>query len=394
MEEGVLADGTSFSKIFLICRVHLPPTRKVNFFFMGEAIIVGRASGGSSTPRLVTEIYNTNTTWTVPKAVDQTFHIRVFGGGGSGGAGNGGPGVPGTGMFGGLLGGAGGRMNNATFALLPGEQISISIGGGGKTALACTGGTTAFGEYLSAVGGAGVSSGGATAGDRINGGSGGGGGFIINENISNTSRIRRYQFGGNGAQFGGGGGFYIGGRGGEYGGNGGSVYGSDTTATGGHNGINTIGNNNYPDGSSSKFGFDLNLQGAGLCMNPGNNYYGDGGCGGNGGYNLGGGGGGYGGNGGNGAYIETNNNWCFAGGGGGGYGADGGDAYAHKINNYHAVGIGGGGGGYGKGGHGGNGVNNSKTANANGGIAAGGGGSYSGNPGYGGNGICIIQYYI
>ena len=103
--------------------------------------------------------------------MDQAFHIRIFGGGGAGTNEE-----QGTGLYGGKMAGAGGCMNNATFAILPGEQIPIIIGPGSSTYLA-NGGTTSFGTYLSALGGYSVSSGGAIASKQSNGGSGGGGGY-------------------------------------------------------------------------------------------------------------------------------------------------------------------------------------------------------------------------
>ena len=83
MEEGVLT----------MCYYTFLYVRKV-FYFMGEAIIVGRGAGiGSSEPRLVTEIITSNTSWAVPKAINQSFSVRIFGAGGSGwynsGGGNG-----------------------------------------------------------------------------------------------------------------------------------------------------------------------------------------------------------------------------------------------------------------------------------------------------------------
>lgn len=55
-------------------------------FIMGDALIVGRGGGSSSKPKLETVILVSNSTWTVPKAKDQKFSVRIFGGGGCGGS--------------------------------------------------------------------------------------------------------------------------------------------------------------------------------------------------------------------------------------------------------------------------------------------------------------------
>ena len=68
-------------------------------YFMGDALIVGRggSSGGSSSKTLVTKIIQASQSWTVPKAKDQKFYVRIFGGGGGGGH---------------IAAGSGGMMNN------------------------------------------------------------------------------------------------------------------------------------------------------------------------------------------------------------------------------------------------------------------------------------------
>ena len=376
-------------------------------FIMGDSLIVRRGGSGDTVGILRTVIIDKTTTWVVPKAKDQTFHIRLFGAGGSGGSF-----AKGGSYGGGGSGGGGGYMNNATIALLPGDQIPISIAVGSYD----TGGTTSFGTYLAANGGNKGSglSGTSTAKDRPDGGSGGGFSSMVYPNNSGYTTP-----GGSGRQFGGGG-FYAGfseGDGGKWGGGGGGYaarisnggvieYSSGTpvfsglAGNGGNNtsqaedGTNTINNDDVPNGSHSKFGFDINLQGAGKGKGIRG---GGGGYGGNGGNNLGGGGG-YGGNGGNGFIHDTE--FCYSGGGGGGYGGDGGEGgYADNcgglsggVYKYPYLGFGGGGGGYGKGGKGGNGqILDTKAED--GGIAAGGGGGYGFDMGKGGNGICIIQYF-
>lgn len=409
---------------------------------MGDALIVGRggSSSGSSGKALVTKIIQATQSWKVPKAKDQKFYVRIFGGG-AGGSYNNTLEIGSRNVKSGAAGGGGGFMNNAELTLEAGTSIPVTIGLGGKagnTSNGCgqAGGTTSFGTYLAANG--------ANYTDYRhggNGGSGGGGGA--------TGR------GGTGYQFGGGGSAMIfgtfagnGGNGGKWGGGGGGrihkdrkgVYGgclyydngvmmtNDDLETSsrvnvlypnpssglagnlGEDGINTIGNDQIPNGSEDRPCYELNLQGSGLCSNTSyrNSMYGNGGggFGGSGGYNIGSGGGGYGGNGGNGGYY---NNGSFAGGGGGGYGADGGDGYiVNQAGTYNLmIPCGGGGGGYGPSGIGGS----QSTGYPDGGIAAGGAGGATNNlasisagsslnaydhmpAGRGGNGICIIQYYV
>ena len=405
---------------------------------MGDALIVGRggsSSGGSSGKTLVTKIIQATQSWKVPKAKDQKFYIRVFGGGGGGGF------VINSSFNDGGGGGGGGMMNNTELTLEAGTSIPITIGIGGiagnersvttsygtKYSNGGNGGTTSFGTYLAANGGGG---GAGVTGNGGNGGSGGGAGV---EGQGGNG----YQFGGGGAKKGGGFGGYWGGAGGGstrsvsdmdnriLGGviveggtpkvdSSGNIQLSGYGGNGNNNGINTISNDQVPNGSDSQFGFDINLQGAGESgvMNNGSrvvysSYLAGGGFGGNGGKYVAGGGGGYGADGGAGGNsMDTSNSYYMntCGGGGGGYGGNGGDAYQIYRNQMSAKReysrYGGGGGGYGPSGTGGS----QYTGYPDGGIAAGGAGggqnmNNSGNPdtitpaGRGGNGICIIQYY-
>ena len=385
---------------------------------MGECILSRGASGGSSgnvaNNGLVTEIIMSNILWHVPQNLrNNQVSVRLFGGGGAGD----------------LAGGFGGHMNNAIINVAGETDVYILIGSGGiDDSASNSGGTTTFGQYLSANGGSA-----ATIGKNCAGGSGGGtgyGGGGTNVTVSygggggGTARAidtkLNYSHLGydscNGGTYGGGGGscknISLGGctngntsnRSG-YGGNGGLVYNANNDYTAAKNGTNTIG-------------MGLEFEGAGLAGNRSDKktaYY----------NNITrnlcapGGGGGYGGNGGNGAISMANNYankitaTAIGCGGGGGYGAHGGDGYAFVTypNSGSNISVGGGGGGgyggnggtagpnsggggggYGKYGQGGgyHNINGVKTLMPAG-IAAGG---YGSSPKSGGSGVCILQYYL
>ena len=362
---------------------------------MGEAIITSRSGGiaanGSSSAELRTEIFKVSDTFIAPKARNQQFSVRIFGGGG-GGSGD---------KYDSLaIGGGGGWMNNAILTINQGDIVPVVIGKGGIGAMvgtannisqlnsASNGGTTSFGTYLSALGGYGAATiiGSTKLPTRIAGSGGSGGGCYSGRGN-----------GGTGYQFGGGGGSNHGGNGGKWGGGGGGhqttyqsneniprggclyensqnineITGYSGLAGNGYanirngygeatNGTNTIGNTEVPEA----------LQGKGLC----GDYYG--------------GGGGYGGEGGIGAHVNPYN----GGGGGGGYGANGGN-YGGGGGGYggHGGNYGGGGGSYGPGGDG---EVNISTISASGVFGGGGAGrGNGGRAGNGGDGICIIQYY-
>lgn len=386
---------------------------------MGEAIMASVGRSGILPGikwKLQTRIYTSNGQFTVPSNIrNNELKVMCYGGGSS---------MSGCSWAGGnynFCGGGGGWMNLKVLNNLNSFTIvNINIGKGGiynrNNGQPIGGGTTFFGNYISANGGSGK-----------NGGSGGGGG-VIGKTMGSTHMEYPGVDGGVGYQFGGGGGGggisnvsayspsdyydtnYVmcgnGGNGGIFGGGGGcggklfnwsdktfgikNNYGGNGGANGknGSNG-NSI-NNNYLDNLENlKF---INNNCGGIIDSV--YYYG------------GGGGGGYGGNGGNGgkAYghtgtIEKGSSTVGGGGGGGGYGSKGGDAnclaggggggYAGNgadgtspdfsifNNDYrspYSI-FGGGGGGYGPSNYG----------------AGGGGTAINGNNGK--DGICIIQYY-
>ena len=364
---------------------------------MGNAFLSRRGGSGGSSYELKTEIYETNKLWTVPKAKDQKFMVRIFGGGSSGGHR-----VLESQYCG--FGGSGGFMNNGDFTLQQGTTVQITIGSGGIPETESeyplrlkikSGGITSFGTYLAANGGS-----------AQYGGSGGG---ILG--VYSSVVTTRDSQAGTGYQFGGGGGGWKtgcmdGGNGGYYGGGGGTCY-----AAGKKNGNGGTSINYQYNSSSSMW----EGTGSGLGGNGGgnqgsstdgtntdsnsylkkNNLSGFGKAGGYStakdtdsvSYTIFGGGGGYGGNGGNNC------------GGGGGYGAKGGDGYIQNSS-YGKLSYvyGGGGGGYGKGGYGGNATEDGPGGGGGYGHGGDGGlnGIHGGGGGYnasGGNGICIIQYY-
>ena len=93
---------------------------------MGESLIVrkGGGSSGGSGDRLTTEIILEDTNWVAPKAKNQKFSVRIFGGGGGGGTSNSNTNNEGS-------GGGGGWMNNALLNIPAGTSVQISIGRGG-----------------------------------------------------------------------------------------------------------------------------------------------------------------------------------------------------------------------------------------------------------------------
>lgn len=161
---------------------------------MGEAIMASVGRSGvlpSIKKKLQTRIFTTNGTFVVPgNIVNNELRVMCYGGGG--------------GSYGGG-GGGGGWMNQKVFRNIPSQTlININIGTGGSSNKA--GGSTIFGNYLSANGGSAgtvyrisvgqvydISCGGS-------GGSGGGGGGRVT-----YGRSTKFSTGGKGYCFGGGG---------------------------------------------------------------------------------------------------------------------------------------------------------------------------------------------
>lgn len=339
---------------------------------MGECII-SRKDGGSGVKKVLkykTEIITHNTLWEVPanSLPERGVAVRIFGGGGGAH----------ISWHGYQSGGGGGWMNNAVLTgITKGQYIPITIGdaGNGHSPIVnigtVAGGTTSFGNYLSALGG--------TAGS-ISGGNGGSGGGCFMGGI-----------GGTGYQFGGGGGSWHnynwstdGGNGGTWGGGGGGGGYDKSSRRTGNGGISTGGHgrggsiNGRVIVSQATAGTSIGwtaiedgtvletraLAGASTISG-------------------GGGGGGYGGCGGSG----STNQYYWGGGGGGGYGANGSNAGPGYFPNGQMFGYGGGGGG---------GYGHTTGHDGGGGYGLAGYGAGGGSPvnnGKANQGVCIIQYY-
>ena len=106
-------------------------------------------------------------TFTVPAGVFDVW-VTLCGGGGGGGTGFNGPDV--FDSAGGGGGGSGAVAICDHVSVLPGQQITVTIGSGG--AIGANGGTTSFGPYITRTGG----TAGANAISSLRPGSGGGGG--------------------------------------------------------------------------------------------------------------------------------------------------------------------------------------------------------------------------
>jgi len=181
-------------------------------------------------------VYTVTSFWIVPAGVT-TCKVTVIGGGAGGGFGKGINTSPPS-SVGGRGGGAGGAAVKIITGLTPGATINITVGAGGRGADAVTsfpvpatpGGTSSFGAFCSASGGAINSTGGIGFGGNLNirGGPGSPAAlvdfFVGIENISGT-----WNGGVGGSSILGGGGTVgeaggaVGGAGGAYGGGGGGA---------------------------------------------------------------------------------------------------------------------------------------------------------------------------
>lgn len=413
-------------------------------------VFICRSGMGSSDPNYGKKkelkevvIYN-SMDWVAPDAIDESFDVRIFGGGQSGGE---------------MVGGAGGWMNNMVITLTKGTMVRITVGRGGISTNDYWGGknhwnsvageTTSFGGYISAPGGSNTS-GGSAGGNMSNnvakqfGGSGSGMLEATDHGTDGGVWGGGGGGGGNGGTYGGGGGgtrdSNYSGSGGTYGGAGGvDCWGGTPTMyynkgySGSYSGINTIGWKNVLStddgtlltGNAHSYGSGNQYANPGFGGSAGNSPSSDNSrqC------ILGAGGGGYGGNGGD-SSLHTGPG---TGGGGGGFGGDGGyTAFTYVGGSSYGYGYGGGGGGgYGKSAHGGVKVGGGGGYYSAGGDKYGGGGSYGRGgdgwiywndglpggsraymdgvngggggginlkwvgeqPGNGGNGICIIKYW-
>ena len=328
---------------------------------------------------LVVQKISSSCTWTAPKAANQLFRIFCVGAGGSGGRNhaerisNDRPQSSG----GGGGGGGGGYITISDINIDAGTNIEIVCGAG---AIDSDGGTTYFGELLSAAGGKKGKDGTATsAGNGGDGGSGGGGGGCGYRAANSFTPGN----GGNGDKYGGGGG------GGAH-----FNYGSETLYSYGTGGISTGCGNGGTYNTSPNDGIRFNgpwmnvlykdimdcqgIKGSGA----------SGGSGGNGGNGGGGADNFFGGGGGGGGYCgHGSDSYCGAGGGGGGYYGNGGGHSDIPIESIYSRAIPGSGGGgfFCNGGDGGN---------ENPGTCGGGGGGFfcNGETGKGGDGGVLIMY--
>lgn len=140
-------------------------------------MLVNAFPEGKKAKPYVTEEITTSGTWTVPEGVHEV-EVMLFGGGGAGyyrqssSVNSGG-------------GGGSGYMNRGKFYVTPGQQIPVTIGAG-ATDYSSDGGTTSFGDMLSANGG--------QSGSFYKGGDGfaGGGGY------ADSSENVPYRFAGHG----------------------------------------------------------------------------------------------------------------------------------------------------------------------------------------------------
>lgn len=150
---------------------------------MSEALIVRKLGGGDSGSGggSYSDVIAHNSTFTVPKSGN--YLVTCIGGGGGGGS---------TYWYNyssyyGYIktsgGGGSGNVNTKTVSLAKNSTITITIGAGG--ALSSTGGTTAFGSYVSATGG--------SCGTNAGSGGAGSGGSGFNSGKPGVSDSSKYS---------------------------------------------------------------------------------------------------------------------------------------------------------------------------------------------------------
>jgi len=175
------------------------------------------------------QIFTSSGTFTVPSGVTRV-RARVWGGGGGGGGSN-------SGWAGG--GGGGGGYAEGIYVVVPGQTIPVTVGPGGGAAggNGNPGGTSSFGAFCSATGGAGGQSGFGELGLRGLGGTGSGGDINLSGSEGGSAGGNADRLGGAGgaAPFGGSGTWFgttIGGKANTPGGGGGGSANGNTPAGG------------------------------------------------------------------------------------------------------------------------------------------------------------------
>lgn len=212
------------------------------------------------------ELFTTSTSWIVPAGVTQISAVTIGGGGGGGGGE--------SGRDEGVTGGGGGGLAYGTFAVTPGETLTITVGlggnGGGSGSDGSAGGTSSIARGATVLlggggGGAGrerststVNGGSSSGTERTGGGTGGTSGGTTNTGGGGGGAAGYSGNGGNGGTSGsgtngaggggGGGGATNAGQG--YGGGGVGPYGEGASGTGGP--LNSTGTGGSSGGDGSR----------------------------------------------------------------------------------------------------------------------------------------------
>lgn len=151
------------------------------------------------------DVITSDDSWTAPEAKDQSFEVKVWGGGGAGSCSSFDNPIQGA-------GGGSGYMNTGSFTINAGQTVDVRIGKGGvgcsgvtatafsSATIGESGGTTTFGNYIYASGGLGGNynkggAGGFPGGSPGINGEGNFGSYGVNAVVNNVS----YQSGGGGS---------------------------------------------------------------------------------------------------------------------------------------------------------------------------------------------------